>query len=775
MIVFDIEPLQNDAYKNRGIGRYVRSLISAARTAGVKFNITYNPLLPSPDVNRLSIPERLFPATRANLSAERYDWLVTTSPFEASLGATHRLYRDCFPDGKIATIVYDLIPMAFEMDYLGDSLERTRYSTSIRSLLKSDLLLCISEHTASDLRHYLDPKCNISVIGTGVDDQFFANNGPVDEIRWAELIRRYPLIKDRGYLFTVSGGHKSKNFAALLAAYAACPFTFRQAYPLVVGGGFTSETKAHFEKEWQQLHVSNGTRKTDILILPHLDDGDLRCLYRNTRLFVYSSIYEGFGLPLAEAVTSRAVCISSDRSSLPEIMPLAELQFNPLSIEEITGAIVNGVANRAARERFGAWAEEKADDFRWKHVGTRLAALLPASEEDSRSVGPAKRTAVIGPLPPVRSGIAGYNLGILANLGPNLSWFYSEGFSPVVGHNPAAPLSLYDETWPKFDSTVYVIGNSFHHLPALERLERLGGVVWLHDVRLSGLAWDLARKTRPTDPWSKINELLSTYSVSLPYIDSLEQLEKVVYAFVKPLLANATGFVVHSHHAKEMLIEDFGGISHMPPVVVIPLAIGEQGRVEPKVSHAADAGIRIGLLGFIHPIKSPEAIIQAAGIVVAGGLPATIVVLGQVSDDYAKTLKYLAAQVGVKIEIRGYLEDDQFRKAIRDLDVAVQLRKRTNGESSATVADAIAAGVSVISNIPSVIEMWGDYVIKAEFDATPGRLSELILQSQEKVIYEPHDFEKRKAHLKSYSFPNVAARFERAIIALSSHREAVVV
>ena len=77
MILFDIEPLQNDAYKKRGIGRYVRNLLAAAREAEIPFAITYNPNLAPPDINRLTVPEQFIPATRANFAGRHFDWLLS--------------------------------------------------------------------------------------------------------------------------------------------------------------------------------------------------------------------------------------------------------------------------------------------------------------------------------------------------------------------------------------------------------------------------------------------------------------------------------------------------------------------------------------------------------------------------------------------------------------------------------------------------------------------------------------------------------------------------
>ena len=769
MILFDIEPLQNEGYKRRGIGNYVRNLLSAARAVNIEFAVTYNPHLPPPDVSRLLVSERFIPATRANFLRARFDWLVTTSPFEVSLGATQRLFRETFPAAKVATIVYDLIPMLFEEYYLTDPLERARYKIGVDTMLQSDALLCISQSTADDVNAMLEPDCPVVTIGAGVAELFFSNEDRTpDAGRWQDLSDVVPVLLGQQFIFTVSGGHKSKNLSSLLQAYADCPYEFRILHPLVIGGGFDQESRNHFQSEWKSLIAARRTRVSNIHILPHLRDEDIRQLYRSCALFVYASLYEGFGLPLAEAIVSGAVAISSNRSSLPEILSISEFQFNPRSPAEITALLMSTVSNPELRQKFEAWSKEARSSFHWEHVGERLKTCIGHQQTSgTQSVSPSSeialrdKIAIIGSVRPEEGGIASYNSEILPHVSSEFDWFSSKGFCSIrKGGASSMPLSLYDESWSRYSERIYVVGNSGHHIPAVNRLNKIPGYVWLHDVRLSGLAWSIALESKE-DPWAKINQWLRQYPGRHRPMHLYQELDECVYSFAKPLLQNAKGFIVHSEHARQLLLEDWGGAGFAPPIMVIPHAVPTLGIANRRPDSAPRGPIRIGTLGYIHPIRAPETIIEAAGILAATGQPVTLVLLGNVSSEYLAALNRLAKREGITIEPRGYLEDAEFIQEISQLDVVIQIRNRTNGESSGTVANAIAAGVPTITNIPSVFEFWGEYVWKADASPTPHQLAKLVGACLSNAHLDDH--ESRLRSLMTFSYKNVAAMLENAI------------
>lgn len=768
MIIFDIEPLQNKDYVDRGIGRYVRNILHNSYRCGIDFKITYNPKLPLPSINRLAFNADFFPATRANFLTRPASWLVTLSPFEKSQGDTVRLMKACNPDTKIATLVYDLIPMVFEKNYLSNTLDRLSYGIGLENLLKSDSILSISNYTKTDVEKILKPHCPVVNIGTGVDDLFFYESIADSNTEWNSFVKNFPILQNKKIIFTVSGGHKTKNLPELLNAYSECPLTFRLQCPLVIGGGMPIDARTYFYNEWNRLLKKKGYGSSEIVILPHISDGTLRAIYRSAWVFVYASLYEGFGLPLAEAIVSGAVCVASNASSLAEILPLEDYSFSASDTVRMTDLIMRAARDVAYRDRFLVWASERKNSYMWEPVCRRLRDALPSAQDKKGLGGSNERIAIVGPSLPAQTGIADYNEKIIPDIIADERFtFFSSNNAPLMPtFTKSYPHALLKEVWPRFTDFVYIIGNSFQHLSLLESLEKHPGYIWLHDVGLRGLAWNLAQKTSPDDPWDAINALLLSYPGSHQSILDMHQLESSSYGFAKPLLKNALGFIVHSQHAKRLLQEDLGNSDDRRQIVVIPHAVPEISSGI-KQARGQDGKIVIGMLGFMAPIRSPELVIASAGSLTDKYASITIRVVGNCAHSYQEVLSERCAEYGVKLEVTGYLEEGAFLMQVADLDVVVQIRQRSNGESSGTVATAMALGIPVVTNIPSALEFWESCLL-----AVPGAPTPQEITAQLNVALSPEfraNYDNRLQDVRrKFSFEEVASMFIKSMDAMKS-------
>jgi len=712
MLLIDIEALQNKNYKDRGIGRYIRNLLTSLRQHGVVFKGVFNPHLPPPAINRAWLEHGMIPATRAAMKHNPADWLITLSPIEESLGNTPIIYRNVNKNGRVATLIYDLIPIIYEDTYLRNKIDRSIYDICTASYIKSDLILTISNNTKNDVEKIISPSCPIVSIGTGVDDIFYDQKNHDDHLRFREHVIKWGNVEPLRYIFTVSGLHKSKNLHFLMEAYSKLDYDFRYMHPLVIAGGFSPQAAQDIYSSWNRLFLNCEYNKTEICVEGHLSDDIIREYYRNTALFIYPSLYEGFGLPLAEAIVSGVPCIASPRSAMREIMPLEAAHFDPRDINSLKNKIQSTLHDRMYRANFLEWSSAEKDRFRWQHVASKLINSISQFDNiriEYNNINTDAKNAIVGPLKPARTGIATYNSIMIDYLTPNFDWFSTEGFSKFpIGAKPF-PAKMIEKSWVNYDNILYVIGNSFHHLFSLESLMKRPGIVWLHDVRLNGLAWDYANKLSPNNPFEIINSWIREYNVGYNRIESLSDLLNAPFSFARPLLKMARSFIVHSEHAKAMLIEDLGECAEGIAINVIPLAI-EAYPYKKKIEHLNRKIVNIGVVGFIDPIKQPELIIRASGLLAKEGYDVTVSLLGNIDSSYAAKLLAVGESVNIKVSSYGYLDDDEFKELITMLDVVVLVRRTTNGESSATAGEIIAAGIPIISNIPSVVEHYSDYV-----------------------------------------------------------------
>jgi glycosyltransferase involved in cell wall biosynthesis len=159
------------------------------------------------------------------------------------------------------------------------------------------------------------------------------------------------------YLLFVGTLEPRKNLVRLIRAYRRAAAS-GIPHPLVLAGPLG----------WhhQQLHRELALRGPgEVILTGELDTDELDALYRHAAAFVYPSLYEGFGLPVLEAMTRGLPVITSNTSSLPEVAGEAALQVDPASIREIAAAIETLLGDTALREKLASRGRARAERFSW--------------------------------------------------------------------------------------------------------------------------------------------------------------------------------------------------------------------------------------------------------------------------------------------------------------------------------------------------------------------------------------------------------------------------
>ncbi len=229
-----------------------------------------------------------------------------------------------------------------------------------RTLLKSSaararLVITISQASAHDLQEYLGvPTEKIVVTHVAADDRFHA---PVDAEAIERVAARYAL--DGPYLLYVGTIEPRKNLVRLIDAFESARV---DGVTLVLAGGIG----------WMAADVArraNGyAGRGRIRMLGYVDDDELPALYRAAQAVVYPSLWEGFGLPVLEAMTVGAPVIASRIPAITEVAGQAALLVDPSSTEEIGAAIAQVVSDSALRARLSADGLERSRLFDWDHA-----------------------------------------------------------------------------------------------------------------------------------------------------------------------------------------------------------------------------------------------------------------------------------------------------------------------------------------------------------------------------------------------------------------------
>ncbi len=258
----------------------------------------------------------------------------------------HITYYDRIPfhfrKTKIVVSVYDMIHELFpnEYDIKASILKKECIS-------KADLVICISENTKLDLiRLFGIDKTKIHVIYLGFANFLEASN----KISTPEVL-------NKSYILFVGQRFGYKNFTGLVNAYASSS-QLRSDFNLICfGGGEFTENENLLIKD---LGIENKVFQFAG------DDNMLKLCYEKATLFVYPSLYEGFGIPPLEAMSCRTPVCCSNTSSLPEVVGDAAILFNPHNLEEIKSAMLEVLNSTFKQRELIQKGELRIRQFTWE-------------------------------------------------------------------------------------------------------------------------------------------------------------------------------------------------------------------------------------------------------------------------------------------------------------------------------------------------------------------------------------------------------------------------
>lgn len=228
---------------------------------------------------------------------------------------------------KIVTTIHDIIPHIYPQYYLNSPVERAYYELMLRLAIKrSDAIITISEFSKQELlRCYDVGKKPIYVIPQGCNEEYHQDDSAEKQIRDKYAIRR-------PYILTMGGSEYRKNVKTVLEAYCG---KFDASYDLIVIGG------AWRGRDLAKEYADN----KEIKFLTGISDEDLLALYNGAAAFVFASFYEGFGIPLLEAMHCGTPVIAAKASCLPEIAGDGAEYFSALDVQDLRRALEHVLSN----------------------------------------------------------------------------------------------------------------------------------------------------------------------------------------------------------------------------------------------------------------------------------------------------------------------------------------------------------------------------------------------------------------------------------------------
>lgn len=243
--------------------------------------------------------------------------------------------------------------------------QQASFRRTKRTVWRARKVITVSAYSARDIESlYGLSRDRIVVIPNGVSEDF---RPATDGDSLADVRKRFGIQGER-YILFVGGADPRKNHRTLLAACAK-KMKHLEACSLVLVGD-----PVHRFGDLRQTAVMFGLEDR-VICTGRLSMPEMRLLYTHADLFVFPSIYEGFGMPVLEAMACGTPVITSDRTSLPEVAGDAAILVNPEDAEVLAEAIVRVLNDQTLRSELRARGFERVKQFTWERAARRTLAL----------------------------------------------------------------------------------------------------------------------------------------------------------------------------------------------------------------------------------------------------------------------------------------------------------------------------------------------------------------------------------------------------------------
>jgi glycosyltransferase involved in cell wall biosynthesis len=284
------------------------------------------------------------------LSAGAYVVWIALEECDVMFGANYFLPRllGAVARARVVT-VHDLTYKRFPELLQAETLHNLEAHMK-REIAQSDAVICVSESTRNDLLHYYQAdERRIVAIHSGIAIKDHPTTRPPDHL-------------PARYILFVSTIEPRKNLGVLLDAFEQIDYDGA----LVIVG----------KVGWKSEAIVPRLRARNIVHLDYLAAEELAAVYARAELFVFPSIYEGFGFPILEAMAHDVPVIAANTSSLPEIGGDAALYFDPRDAKALAREITRVIGDRTLRDALIARGRARVEEFRWERAADETLRVL---------------------------------------------------------------------------------------------------------------------------------------------------------------------------------------------------------------------------------------------------------------------------------------------------------------------------------------------------------------------------------------------------------------
>jgi glycosyltransferase involved in cell wall biosynthesis len=257
--------------------------------------------------------------------------------------------------------VHDVIPLVMP-EYRQRAESRLYHGLVSFTVSRANAIITVSDYSKRDIIRTLHiPEDRIHVIGNAVDESY----RPITDTRVIDAVRERYGIGPK-YLLYFGGFDMRKNVDRILQAYASLPDAIKDEYQLVIAGRL--HLLGHPLYPDPRPRIRQLGLDDHVVVTGQIREQDKAPLYSAAALYLFPSLYEGFGIPVLEAMACGAAVITSDLSALPEVAGDAAHFVDPYEYEAIREAIIELLENDPLRNELRERALARAKVFSWTRV-----------------------------------------------------------------------------------------------------------------------------------------------------------------------------------------------------------------------------------------------------------------------------------------------------------------------------------------------------------------------------------------------------------------------
>ncbi|NTW61860.1 glycosyltransferase family 4 protein [Candidatus Saccharibacteria bacterium] len=344
-----------------GVGFYTKRLTEALdSTANTKvygscFNFLNRQAIPDLNIKN-KLDSNIFVPLRFYAKAQSYNIAPPFDLFKSPVDLTIHPNFACWPSMKsklVATVIHDLTYIYYPELMEEKNLAHLRRVVP-RAIKKSDFIITVSESTKMELVKELGIDPNRCIVTPVPPEEIFFE--PSDN----EVHNKYS-IPTKKYIYFIGNMEPRKDLPTLISAYRQLPNKLRKEYSLVMAGGVGWKSEAS-----HKAIESAKAAGENVVHIGYIDQADSPALHQNASLFVMPSLYEGFGMPILEAMAGKTPVLASNIAVLREAGGNAALYAEPRDPADFCKKMIKILTDKELEAKMNKKASIRLDDISWQ-------------------------------------------------------------------------------------------------------------------------------------------------------------------------------------------------------------------------------------------------------------------------------------------------------------------------------------------------------------------------------------------------------------------------